>query len=354
MTLQDRCGGLWEQFKQSPARPFARINIPAAKTDKPERGEFQPGQHYFVVRVNEMFLSYERQWFRTYLPMVTVVSEFQYGRDKQAVPFVVGPSILERYGLTLPERGLIISNTRVAGIHPFRGGRLSLAVILYKLNRSDAAKKLLEVVESAATAVDFSTALGGYLKIGNVVLDGIERLFSLSPVQPVIGWRNEFDKEAGDIFRPRYFAIIDAPQQQVPPEDFSVREDRLLYRGKEFRDADYVLYSIAQADEREDIQMLPFEELWSKVREDAALPTEDGWKSAKANMVALYQRMTQSPDLTDCQANALADQYVGIMKTLHDRAVRLGNLAAHHAPAADPEQQRADAARQRSLSLMEM
>src|ERR1035438_4738085 len=83
MTLQERCEKLWQQFKQSPARPFLRLAIPATKTDKPERGEFKPDQHYFVVRVNEMFLAYDRQWFRSYLPMVTVVSEFQYDRKSK-------------------------------------------------------------------------------------------------------------------------------------------------------------------------------------------------------------------------------------------------------------------------------
>lgn len=353
MTLQERCEKLWQQFKQSPARPFLRLAIPATKTDKPERGEFKPGQHYFVVRVNEMFLAYDRQWFRSYLPMVTVVSEFQYGSEKQSVPFVVGPSMLERYGLVLPNKGLIISNTRVAGIHPFRGGRLNLAVVLYKLNRSDAVKKLLEVVESAATALDFSTSLSGYLKVGNVVVDGIERLFELSPVQPVIGLRNEFDMEAGDKFEPGYFAVIDVSEKDVSPGDFSVKEDRLLYRGAAFRDADYVLYSIVQAEKREDVQMLPFQELWAKVRADAEVPTEEGWKSAKANMVALYQRMTESPDLTDSQANSLADQYVGMMKTLHDRVVAMGNLSVAGAVAGG-ESRRIEAARQQSLRVMEM
>src|SRR5262245_55214215 len=134
MTLQERCAALWERFKHNPSRPFVRVAIPPSRTDKPDVGEFQPGRHYFVVRVNEMFLAYDREWLRTYLPMVTVVSEFQYSREKQSVPFVVGPSILEKYGMALPNTGLVISNTRVAGIHPFQGGRLNLAVVLYKLN----------------------------------------------------------------------------------------------------------------------------------------------------------------------------------------------------------------------------
>jgi hypothetical protein len=36
-------------------------------------------EHYFQVRINEMFLAAGRKWFVDYHPMVFVVSQFNYG-----------------------------------------------------------------------------------------------------------------------------------------------------------------------------------------------------------------------------------------------------------------------------------
>ena len=88
MTLIERCSHLWTQLQAAPAQPTLRIRIPVERTDRPGSGRFVPHQHYFLVRVNEMFLSVERRWFATLLPMVAVLSEFRYGfeREDQAVP----------------------------------------------------------------------------------------------------------------------------------------------------------------------------------------------------------------------------------------------------------------------------
>ena len=82
---------------------------------------FQSDQHYFQVRINEMYLKYSRNWFSRYDPMVFVVSEFTYDKKAEAVPFVVGQQMMEKFEKNTPT-GMIFSDTRVAGVHPYRGG----------------------------------------------------------------------------------------------------------------------------------------------------------------------------------------------------------------------------------------
>jgi hypothetical protein len=354
MNLFERCQQLLTKFEGAPARDFLRIAITPDHTDKPPGVPFSQHQHYFVVRVNEMFLALQRQWFRTFLPMVTVISEFHYGKSPQVVPFVVGPSLMEKDGLKLPDTSLIITNTRVAGVHPYRGGRLNLSVVLYQLQTSDAARKLLEVVESAAGAFDFATALGTYTKMADVVLDGIEKVFDMSPVQPVLGWRNEFDPDANDIFKPGYFAVVDTTETKHHAAQFSVKDDKLLYQGRPFRDTDYLLYSITQNDKRGDYASLPFHEQWDKVRTEASQPTEDGWKAAKATMVVLYQNLVSSPDLTDPQARTLADEYVNMMKGLHDQAVEISKMAGPVTTAEKPERTPLQQGHRRALAVLDL
>lgn len=255
-TLAERCKNLWKSTRKTPARIPSRAAIDHDHVD--EGGKlgiaFQPNEHYFQVRVNELYLTYSRQWFRTYDPMVLVVSEFIYHKKEEAVPFVVGPMMMQKIGQKMPA-GMVFSDTRVAGLHPYRGGRLALTVVLYRVLGKDYLRKLLRIVESAANVLDFSTAVSTYVKVADVVLDGVEALLELGDTDPLIGLRKEFDPDAGEVLEPGYFALIDMDESELNTDELWVRDSRLVYGksladAKPFRDADYVLYSIAQTLER--------------------------------------------------------------------------------------------------------
>jgi len=136
-TLADRCGEIWDRIRQGTRRYPARVTIPRDHVDESEKlgAAFGPDLHYFQVRVNEMYLTYSRKWFSEYDPMVFVVTEFTYGQKKnEAVPFVVGPVMMEKYGQKVPT-GMVFLDTRVAGPHPYRGDRLTLSVVLCRVKR---------------------------------------------------------------------------------------------------------------------------------------------------------------------------------------------------------------------------
>ena len=160
-----------ELFKRRAQAP-SRVTISHTHVDEGKlRRTFQPNEHYFQVRVNEMYLTHSRKWFSVYDPMVFVVSQFIYDKRVETVPFIVGPTMMKEYGKQMPH-GMIFSDTRVAGLHPYQGGRLSLMVVLYKIECQNYAQELLQTVESVATVLDFSTVLSTYVKLASVVLDG--------------------------------------------------------------------------------------------------------------------------------------------------------------------------------------
>ena len=308
---------------------------------------------YFQVLVNEMYLTYARKWFSTYDPMVLVVSDFIYDKEQTSVPFVVGPVLMEKYMEKVPQ-GMVFSDTRVAGLHPYRGGSLALAVVLCSIQRDNYARKLLELVEGAANVLDFSTVLSTYMKVANVILDGVEALLGLNSTTPVVGLRKQFNPGAGGV-RPGYFALINASEGAIKEEDLWVRDRKLLYGSKfetarPFRDADYVLYSITKTPKRDDLSTLPFYPLWERVRKEAMIPKEDPYLNAKANMTILAQDMMLSPDLTEEQANDLADEYSERMKTLHDSAVK----RAQRAPGEEVEPSELDRVRSKALSILRL
>jgi hypothetical protein len=357
-TIASRCKALWNTLsKGQPISPLA-ITIPPdhVRHDGPGwPGElFAPERHYFQVRVNELHLAANRQWFTVYDPMVFIVSEFDYEGKRVEVPYIVGPGLMEKYGIKTPT-GMVFEDIRVAGLHPYRGGRLTLSVVLCQVKRAQYLREILQIAESAASALDFSTALGIYLKVADVVLDGVEALTGSANTQPLAGIRREIDPDAGDPLRPAFFLLADVAPQQTDSARLFVRDGRLVEgddvdRATPFRGASYVLFSITQTPTRGDVASLPFYPLWQAVEKEAAQSGDENWKSAKANMVSLMLSMLQSPDLTDTHADQLATEYEERMKALHARALRQATMPIGRGS----EPTRLDRVRERAVSVLDL
>ncbi len=334
-ALLDKVKTLWGHLSQGRTSRPIHVSITSDRVDAKDQigGTLTKDQSYFQVKVNQLYLATEREWFSRYDPMVLVVSEFIYDKDTKEVPFVVGPSMLEKYKDKIPQ-GMVFENTRVAGLHPFRGGRLNLTVVLCRVKVGDYARDVLNLVDQAAHALDFSSVLTGYLKVSDLILGGIGTLFKMKDLEPQAGHRNEFDADGkqGKAPQPGYFALVDQPEGELNPELFWVRDSGLCYgpsleNAEPFRGADFLLYSIEPASSRSDERLLSFYPLWSQVIEAAAKPGDEDWKRAKASMLALYQAMALSSDLNWEQANALSDRFVTDMKTAHEKAAKLGSLS---------------------------
>jgi len=253
--------------------------------------------------------------------MALVVSEFQYDGQDTVVPFVVGPSLLEKDRIELPN-GFLFKDTKVAGINPYKGDDFQLTVILYQVKRTDVAAKLLKVVENLASVFDFSQTLSAYLKVANVLVDTVGEIIGTdSSNQPLIGVRQGF--KAGDDFKPGYYALIDNRQTQIEEGKLWVQKNELLYgdtdNAPRFTGANYVLYSISQAAERTDYEKLSFYGQWKTAMAEAHTANPEKWQSATANWTTLYQMMSLSADLISPQAEALADDCWQQMETKHNK-----------------------------------
>ena len=119
---------------------------------------------------------------------------------------------------------------------------------------------------------------------------------------------------------------------------------------KAYRDSDFVLYSVKQATERDDLDLLPTARLWERVKREAAVRGKDGWESAEGNMLVLYQELLLSPNLTDRQAEALATDYNQKMVAIHDSIPRLQPVhLGDGAPADDAVMERI---REKSVAIL--
>jgi len=322
---------IWGFLKSAPTVLPSRVAISKNHTDRAQALDtpFDEEKHYFQVRINEMFLTEERQWYKTIDPMVFVVSEFLYDKARTSVPFLVGPMMLEDHLEKIPQ-GLVFANTKVSGTHPYRGGSLALTVVLCQVTRDDYARNLLSVVELAAGALDFASNLINYTKVAETLMAGVNAMLGLKDTKPVVGWRYAIDPDAGDVLKPGYLALIDKPgfsEDQLWVKDNQLFHGSSMAQAQPFREADFVLFSVAQTDSRGDEEQLSWYDLWQRVLSQAAIDDDNAWKRAKADMASLYQTMVTSPDLTPAHADALVDVYLDEMKKKHAKATKIGTLA---------------------------
>ena len=93
-----------------------------------------------------------------------------------------------------PPRGMTFANTCVAGPHPYYG-RLAVAVVLYRVERDDYVRRLLEAAHRTCAAFDVTGSLSAYLKMADAVLDGVDTVLGHAQTEPVIGFRAEFSDQ---------------------------------------------------------------------------------------------------------------------------------------------------------------
>jgi hypothetical protein len=142
-------------------QPKAIIITPARCSPPGSSGaDIQRDKSYITLTVNELFLANARKGWVNYQPMVVFATSFIQGNATITVPAVVGPSLFERPGQRLPQ-GLLLNDIEVAGPVPYRGGPLTISVVLYRLKHSNHARDLLQLVEGVSKAIGPTADLAG-------------------------------------------------------------------------------------------------------------------------------------------------------------------------------------------------
>jgi hypothetical protein len=93
---------------------------------------------YFTVRLNQMHLAENRQWWVTFDPLVVIVTEFNYDAKYIAIPQIVGPGLIpDPESAGAPKYGSVIEDILVAGPYPYRGGDVVISARFYRLQRNN-------------------------------------------------------------------------------------------------------------------------------------------------------------------------------------------------------------------------
>jgi hypothetical protein len=301
-------------------------------------------KYYLTLTVNELFLSEARKWWTQYQPMVVFATSFIQGGTTVTVPAVVGPSLLEQPGKKLPQ-GLLLNNIEVAGPIPYRGGSLTISVLLYRVQHTNHAKDLLKVVEGVSKAIGPAADLGMLTKVGGALMDGVGSLLSLGDTEPIMGQRFTMSPVGPGGMKTFYSALIGSGTRATPGS-LSVDTGKLRSGAgngaRDFTEDDYVLYSLSAASRRTDETTLPFYPLFQRAKKDASRVGDVNWTAAKATFSEVWQQMSASPDLIPEQAEELYGDWLKQLQAEKARAEKLAVLSVEDkGPGVDPRIQRA-------------
>jgi hypothetical protein len=330
----DQIERVWDTIKrgQAPLPMIAAIAPDKCSPDGAAGAWIRRDEAYFTLRVNEMHLSANRQWYSVYDPLVLVVTEFNHGNRRVTVPSVVGPNLIRKQAVgQMPKHGSLLLDTCVTGPHPYRGGDIDVSVSFYRIERKNYAKTLFSVIERLSGALAAAGQLAMIARMGAALLDGVEGLLGLDGTVMLAGQRISLSTSPLDPLKTGFYAMIAPPLPQSPGA-LRVRDRRLhISRGGNgndetpYQDSDFVLLGISGADARGDDSLLPFHDL--KVDALMALwDRTDGVELAKANLIAAYQQMRKSPDVTQREASVLFDSWLVEFEEERKRATQVRSM----------------------------
>lgn len=336
---------LLRQVRYREWTPAVQVRIPQdqvtglAVADSDPSGDLSPGQSYFRVVVDGLALDYARVGTRTFDPMLLTVTDYLYDGKVVSVPFVISSKLVAAED-GLPQ-GMVFANTCVAGPHPYYG-QLAVAVVLYRIERDDYARRLLDAAQRTCAAFDVTGSLSAYLKMADAVLDGVEAVLGHTHNEPVLGFRTEFS----DLLQSGTYAVLPAP---IPAGDLRLSDGVLCRKTAgattPLAQTNHVVYSV-RSSLPADLQTLPwFGLLWNRIVRWANIPSDEAKAVAQDYLAALYEELQTSPDIARDTAESVYTEWENRAKAIH--------VKAKMAHSWGPGELRQDALRERVLEIRE-
>jgi hypothetical protein len=292
---------------------------------------------YFTIRLNEMYLAANQQWFVNFDPLVLVVTEFDYGSNRVAIPAVVGPELIPdpRKG-GAPKYGSVIEDIPVAGPYPYRGGDVVLSVRFYKVPTTNLVRSIMKTIGGLAHLSSSLHELEVALGVASAILAGVEGLLGLETTSSLAAYRGSLAPSVAKPFRAQVAALVTPPIPSAADSLWSI-DGRLCLgpeKARRYAASDFVLVSVEGSETRTDVSKLPFGR-----RRGAALRalTEgaEGLTRAKGILLTAYAEMLESLEMTAPNADKVFDSWLQeyeVRKALVERVAHLGPETGAKAP----------------------
>jgi esterase/lipase superfamily enzyme len=279
----------------------------------------EPFKHYFRLDINQLYIAKGKEFWVNFDPLVYAAVDYKRGQKAVVASTIVGPKAIDTGKIPKPH-GFVLNDIRVAGPVPFNGGDVGVTIILYKIAQNNYAQSIVKLMESVAASQTGIPGVSRALNLGSILLDGVQALVDLGENVPVMGQRFEINTSSLSGFLPLTRALIKDPGTKAT---LNVRDGRLFGEDAEFQESDFVLYSISKVLQRDDYRELPFFPL---VKDACAAVRKgpDGNEAAKGILIALYNEMLKSEDLTYQDRERLFADFVAMVKQSKATVSKLG------------------------------
>jgi hypothetical protein len=279
---------------------------------------FVPNSVYLEVRVQQIWLTQQRELWSEFQPFLAVVTGFIHQGEERSLPAMLGSSELSgKMSLIDKADAVEIRNVRVAGPVPYEGDNVSILVALFRTKTKDWLARTLGVVEKISQAVGAS-ALVAAKPIADSVISALTQFLGDDGLELRCGqyqsWPRAEDPEHPNStdLRPMHYVVMRRPMSGDggdPGAGFSVLGGRLHFveggEPRPYTAHDFVLLSVEPKRLRDDYKKLEFYKFWQATKERLVAGEPDvaerEWRKTAG---ALY-----TDELTEPQQKALYAEY---------------------------------------------
>lgn len=281
----------------------------------------QSHESYFEIRLKQMYLRNQREYWRNFLPLSAFVTGFLHNGQQRDLPFIIGPERLGERAASLGGDAIEYRNLRVAGPFPYEGDDLRLFTALSRLETNNWAEQALSLLETVAKAFDASK-ITRYLEIAAPLVKGVQGFLGMQSVELRMGMEQTYQQPVGrGGLRPnslgaRHELLLNLPDHSLDAagrQQFWIKEGRLFHgerpeTAQPYRNADFMLFEIRPLRERGDYAAFDFHTVnWHDVQKAI---WDGGEEIARQKLKFMAAALLQCRDIVQPQRIALLQEYV--------------------------------------------
>jgi hypothetical protein len=280
----------------------------------------QPHESYFEIRLKQIYLRNQREYWRNFLPLSAFVTSFLHNGQQRDLPFILGPERLGERAASLGGDAVEYRNLRVAGPFPYEGDDLRLFTALSRMETNNWAEQTLSLLETVAKAFDVSQ-ITRYLEIAAPLVKGIEGFLGMQSVELRMGLEQTYQQPVGrGGLRPnslgaRHELLLNLPEHALDAtarQQFWVKESCLCHgqrpeTAQPYRDADFLLFEIRPLRDRGDYAAFDFHTVnWHDTQKAI---WDGGEEIARQKLKFTAAALLQCRDIVRPQRIALLHEY---------------------------------------------
>ncbi len=269
MSLIDTVTGLFD--RNAKKYMYASIDFSHVKDANFSAEPLVGGKNYFRLWLSEMCLAKDREWFRSWYPIVHSIVSIQFGNQEVNLPYVAGSLNLSDVDSSNLDR-VIRLNHPMTALMPFNGGIVEVTAGILAMQGEDFLNRFIKVMG------DFSNILvvpqlSAALSVAEPIAKGVEELLGVTNGDLHLGLHQAFVGGEGggaNTLKAGYIAAILAEENELDASKLWVVNDRLRY-GTNANDSrllegrTYMLFRIENREQRDDMDRLtnirgPFDE----------------------------------------------------------------------------------------------